>query len=116
MRGRPRGVLAACLQLVVLGLGDVYNGETRRGVSLFALGLAVRFGGFLAWSPLVIAVPSVWTVLAYVIPVLLFLVGLYLYGCGRAYARAVRLEELPRHRLRRCLAYTLCASLVSVLA
>src|SRR5436309_5715200 len=112
MRGRARGLLAAGLQLVVLGLGDVYNGETRRGVSLFALSLAVNVGGFMVWSPLLIAAPSVWTLAAY-LPVLLFSVGLYLYGSRRAYARAVRLEELPRRRLRRCLAYALCAWLVS---
>src|SRR5207302_8057856 len=107
MRGRPRGVLAAVLQLVALGLGDVYNGETRRGLSLFALGLAVGQGGFLIWSLPLIAAPSVWTLVAYV-PVLFFLVGLCLYACGRAYARAVRLEEVPRRRVRRCVAYALC--------
>ena len=106
-------MLAAVLQLVALGLGDVYNGQTRRGVPLFALGLAVNLGGFLVWSLLLVAAPSVWTLVAY-LPVLLFLVGLYLYGCGRAYAQAVRLEEVPRRRLRRCLPYALCAWLLSV--
>jgi signal peptidase I len=115
MRGRPRGVLAAVLQLVVLGLGDVYNGETRRGWALFAVRLAVGLGGLLALSVLLTAAPSGWTLGAYV-PVLLAVLGLYVYGCERAYAEAVRVEEPPRRRLGACVSYALCAWLLSVLA
>ena len=113
MRGRARGVLAAALSLLaVLGLGDVYNGETRKGISLFGLALAVNLGGLVALSLLLATAPSAWALVAYV-PVLLTLVGLYVYGCGRAYARAVRLKEAPRHRLRACVAYAVCAWLLS---
>src|SRR5436190_14779902 len=115
MRGRARGVLAAVLQLVVLGLGDVYNGETRRGWSLFAVRLAVSLGGLLALSALLTAAPSGWTLGAYV-PVLLALLGLYVYGCERAYAEAVRLVEAPRRRVSACVSYALCSWLLSALA
>jgi signal peptidase I len=103
IRSRRRPWLAALLSLLWLGVGQLYNGEARKAVALYAVWLALVSTAVLLTiltmpTPVTVAVVLLFGALA---------VGPFLYGAVDAFCRARRRGTIVSKRYQRVWIYAL---------
>jgi signal peptidase I len=108
MSARRRPVVAALLSLLIVGLGDAYNGFTRRGARLLAAMLGSMVVVALAWSVVTALSIAPWAALLFLLYAAVTY-GFHLYAAVRAWRDARRLRETPPHRLRASVLFALAA-------